>query len=197
VYKNSAEAFLSCQIPLCFACASVLLDLHISSLYKAINLAVGVLFMFAFAILPLLHPFYLYTVKENTQIDTSECYSKAKRHEKWSEVYVFSKYLLGSIMAIVIPLAPPLVALCLMIAISCVQVFSASKTTFYTTFMKVSRISYSLTHCVLHCVLLSIFLIDHYYKDTIVYSENWMLLGYVALGLICLNILHDFTLIIY
>lgn len=161
--------------------------------YKAINFGISIFCLFIFTFLPLLHPIYLYAVKKNKKVDTNQCYARTLRNKKWSEFYLFCKYFSGSVTAVAIPLAPPLVTLSLMVLNSFLQVFSAYKATFNSTSIKVSRICFLITHAFLHIALFNIFIVDKYLQN----QEVQMLLGYLAIGLICLNILHELVIIIY
>lgn len=136
--------------------------------------------------MPLFHPLYLYSVKKSSRVNTNDSYAKTKRSKQWSELYIFSKCLLSTVLAISIPLCSPLLTIFLLLVSSGVQIFAVSKATFKNKCLKISRIVYISTHAALHSLLLVIYIFNQIYYNL----QAMMVIGYVGIGLIIFNMAH-------
>lgn len=97
-------------------------------------------------------------------------------------MYVHSKVLLGSVIAISIPLAPPLIALALITFSTGLKLFMAVKAPFTNRWMKLSKILYIIFHILLNLIMIVILIADLYVNS--ISTETYMLLGWMAIGFI-------------
>lgn len=156
-YSNGIEYYLSSSINIGFCAAASLVDARINCLYKFANSACAVVTVFVTGVVAVVHPVILRVIKRARDVDTNDCYMRALRRGEKSELFVLSKVLLGSVMALAIPLTPPLVALLLITAATVLKLALTAKSRFSSRWMKLSKILYVVFHLMLNITLLAIY----------------------------------------
>lgn len=115
-YANSLEAYLSSHSALAFGAVAVTLDRAFVNRYKIYNLAVVCTMMFIVLMLPIFHPLVLRINKMRTaSVNNEDCYRKAKPRARRSELYVMSRLLLLTTVAVSIPLCAAWLSLSLVL----------------------------------------------------------------------------------
>lgn len=105
---------------------------------------------------------------------------------------MFCKCLQNSIIALAIPLTPPIVALCLMVFSSVFQIVTVFKVKFTGKIYKFSQTFSTLTQAALHIFILSLLVMKKDNYDAAIFSY----IGYVVIGLVCINILNDLLVVV-
>jgi hypothetical protein len=192
-YSNGMECYLSSAINFGFCAAAVLLDRQIFCLYKSINYACGIVVVFLTGIIAFAHPVFLRSIKKVKYVDTEDCYLSADRLSHSSEVYVQSKVLLDSVIAISIPLTPPLVCLLLIMVVTSFKLVCAIKAIFSSRWIKIAKCLSIGFHCLLNLTYFAIYVAN--FNRSVITPKAYSKIGWVALGFIFICILIDIFIV--
>jgi hypothetical protein len=70
IYSNCIDVLSASQLPLCFASTVAIIDRKFTHPIKVANFALGIFFAFIVSFIPLINPFFLYSLRNNRKIDT-------------------------------------------------------------------------------------------------------------------------------
>lgn len=178
-----------------FCAAASLLDTQVFfSQYKSVSYALAMLIVFLTGVIAFIHPVVLRSIKKVKTINTDDCYMRTLRLGRASEIYVHSKVLLGSIIALSIPLCPPLVAIVVMSSITVFKLITASQARFTSKYIRIGKLLYILFHLLLNLTLFVIYVVN--FNRDIVTVSTYMIIGWVAIGFIFGCITIDVILIV-
>lgn len=177
-YSNGIECYLSSFMNFGFCASASLLDFRVTCFYKCLCNAFAILTIFATGLVAIVHPVVLRQTKKDKSVETEVSYLQTLRPNKTSELYVHSKVLLGSVIAISVPLTPPLAALVLINLATVLKLIAATKAQFAARWIKSAKVTYIVLHMLFNLALLAIY-VSNLHRAAIS-TASYIMLGWVA-----------------
>lgn len=183
-------AYLAFHVWFGFTAVSGLLDSNMSSGYRVLNLFMCVVSLFVTLMVMFAHPAWLGMCKGSSELNTLECYWEVKRKQKFSELIVFNRLLVPTVMALSVPLVHPLICLLgvlILMLVRCVLVLFIK---FRSLRHKVHYVASFYLQFALHITVLGFYSAANTLQKMNV--RHWSGFGFFAVVLICLIVLIEF-----